>query len=142
MIDSRLEADQLKAFIFAGKAIFTIVSKATEKRFTYRIKLSNDKSTYFVGMLNGPENTNHYGYLGFIRADSLDKFIHGGMKACAGNEAMSVKAFGWFWKNVLFGDKGDQVEVYHSGKCGRCGRMLTVPESIKSGIGPECAKHL
>jgi hypothetical protein len=29
---------------------------------------------------------------------------------------------------------------HHEGKCGRCGRLLTVPSSIESGIGPECSK--
>ena len=31
------------------------------------------------------------------------------------------------------------VTVWHEGKCGACGRKLTVPDSIKSGIGPVCA---
>ena len=34
------------------------------------------------------------------------------------------------------------LEVWHEGRCGRCNRALTVPESIASGIGPECAKHV
>jgi hypothetical protein len=32
--------------------------------------------------------------------------------------------------------------VWHEGRCGRCGRKLTVPESIESGFGPECASIL
>ena len=31
------------------------------------------------------------------------------------------------------------LTVFHDGKCGRCGRKLTVPESIQSGLGPVCA---
>ena len=31
------------------------------------------------------------------------------------------------------------VEVWHEGICGRCGRKLTVPESVERGLGPECA---
>jgi hypothetical protein len=32
--------------------------------------------------------------------------------------------------------------VYHyEGRCRRCNRVLTTPESIKSGIGPTCAKR-
>jgi len=30
-------------------------------------------------------------------------------------------------------------ELMHEGRCGRCGRPLTRPESIQSGIGPICA---
>jgi hypothetical protein len=32
----------------------------------------------------------------------------------------------------------DGVVIWHEGRCGRCGRRLTVPESIESGYGPEC----
>ena len=31
-------------------------------------------------------------------------------------------------------------EMLHEGRCGRCARRLTVPASVASGIGPECAK--
>lgn len=37
-------------------------------------------------------------------------------------------------------DALDRVEVWHEGSCGRCGRKLTVPSSIETGLGPECAE--
>ena len=30
--------------------------------------------------------------------------------------------------------------IQHIGKCCKCGRPLTDPESIKLGVGPICAK--
>ena len=30
------------------------------------------------------------------------------------------------------------AEIMHEGKCCRCGRKLTHPESIETGLGPEC----
>jgi hypothetical protein len=33
------------------------------------------------------------------------------------------------------------VEVMHDGRCGRCGRPLTHPDSIQAGIGPICAQR-
>jgi len=66
-------------------------------------------------------------------------FFHGGQKARVGKDAPSVKAFDWFWRHMAQGDDvSTLVEVHHEGRCGRCGRALTVPESIKSGFGPEC----
>jgi hypothetical protein len=56
-------------------------------------------------------------------------FFHG--KA----DAMVTIAFGWAWRHP----DSDKLEVWHEGRCGRCGRRLTVPESIESGLGPECA---
>lgn len=32
-----------------------------------------------------------------------------------------------------------RLQVWHEGRCGRCGRKLTVPSSIETGLGPECA---
>lgn len=33
-----------------------------------------------------------------------------------------------------------KMAVYHSGRCGSCGRELTTPESIRRGLGKKCAK--
>jgi len=30
------------------------------------------------------------------------------------------------------------LNFFHEGKCGKCGRKLTTPESIKNGFGPTC----
>lgn len=34
------------------------------------------------------------------------------------------------------------LQIFHEGRCGRCGRVLTVPESVETGFGPECAGRL
>jgi len=50
-----------------------------------------------------------------------------------------VKAFTFFWKFVAQNVMPPQMDVHHEGRCGRCNRKLTVPESIENGLGPECA---
>ena len=52
---------------------------------------------------------------------------------------VSVQAFIWFLNRIEADKPTDGFEFWHEGKCGRCGRKLTVPESIEAGIGPECA---
>ena len=32
--------------------------------------------------------------------------------------------------------------VYHVGKCGKCGKKLTTPESILTGLGPTCSNKI
>lgn len=32
------------------------------------------------------------------------------------------------------------MELYHEGKCARCGRTLLTPKSIKDGVGPRCKR--
>lgn len=35
-----------------------------------------------------------------------------------------------------------KMDLYHEGVCAVCGRALTNPKSIESGIGPKCRKRL
>lgn len=130
-----------RTFALAGKAVLTIVSKTTGKRFTFKISRSRNGAanpTWFVKVLAGPDNSSDYRYVGFVRDG---RFVWGGAKAFADIKAPSVVAFDWFARRVLFTEQpaADRVEVFHEGCCGRCGRRLTVPESIRSGLGPECA---
>ena len=134
--------DNPAQFALAGNARFTLVSKSTQTRFTFKVKQSEDNATmHFVSVLTGPDNWSNYSYLGFIRRGV---YFHGGQKAKIQATAPSAKAFDWFWRHLSAGKDtlSSLVEVHHCGACGRCGRALTVPESIKSGFGPECLGKL
>jgi hypothetical protein len=127
-------------FALAGNATFTLQSLKTGTRFTFKVRVAENNDTmHFVSVLVGPDNCNDYRYFGFIRRGV---FFHGGQKAKIGAEAPSVKAFKWFWEHSANGKATPQLEVSHEGRCGRCGRALTVPESIRSGFGPECIGKL
>jgi Family of unknown function (DUF6011) len=135
-----------RAFMRAGNATVTLVSKKTGARFTYRVSEARDKETgkrtgdgtLFVGVLRGADNTSDYGYLGRI---SRDVFWQGRKYPKADDisaNAPSALAFAWAWRKLASGDMPEALEIWHEGKCGRCGRKLTVPSSIASGFGPEC----
>ena len=48
--------------------------------------------------------------------------------------------FAWFWRAVNESQAAlTQAEVWHDGHCSCCGKKLTVPESLSTGIGPICA---
>ena len=93
----------------------------------------------FVGLLRCPDNNNGYSFLGCLRKQE-DRlvYIHG-RRSKVGADANSVKAIVWTIGQLVKGRKPATVEIWHEGVCGRCGRTLTVPESIESGIGPVCA---
>jgi len=131
----QLSGDAVRRYATAGNARFTLRSEKTGERFTFRVRQNEERTCYFVALLTGPDNGADYRYLGFINRQGV--FIHGGLKSCASTEAPSFKAFAWFWKNLdaLPGS----CSVFHEGRCGRCGRALTVPESVASGLGPQCA---
>jgi hypothetical protein len=145
MTESRqiLSAPDALRFALAGNARLTLVSKKTRQRFTYRVRQSvdNDSPTkkgdvHFVQVLTGADNTQDFTFLGTIFKDR--SFRHG-RRSRISRDAGSARAWAWFWPQLAKGHLPEAVELWHEGRCGRCGRALTVPESIERGIGPECA---
>lgn len=123
------------SFALAGNAIFTLQGKTS--RFTYRARVSEDKKMFFVSLMTGPDNESSYQYLGFVR-NAGHEWVHGTKSKIAAN-APGSRAFAWFWSRLTGNKPLTDMEFWHEGKCGRCGRRLTVPASIERGIGPECA---
>ena len=131
------EIIKIKEFITAGKALFTLKNEETGNRFTFKVSKPKDsnKDMFFVSLLNGPDNYSNYQYMGSIFGQkfTLTK------KSKIGQAAPSYRAFNWLWDMIIGNhDLPEQVKVLHNGKCARCGRRLTVPESIESGFGPHC----
>lgn len=131
-------AEAARAFMMAGVARVTLVSKKTGARFTYRIAVKN-AGLAFVGVLSGPDNGRDFAYLGTVFQGSV--YRHGS-KSRIGEEAPSNRAFAWAWQALAAGRVPETLEIWHEGRCGRCGRPLTVPSSIASGIGPDCAAKM
>lgn len=128
-----------RAFALAGAARLTLVSQKTGTRFTFRIVKKSDDAPHFVALLNGPNNEADYTFLGTIFAGA--KFVHG-KNSKVGVDAPSAKAFAWAWRHLAAGTIPPSCTVYHEGRCGHCGRALTTPHSIETGIGPVCQGKL
>jgi hypothetical protein len=126
-----------RTFMFGGKARFTLVSKRTGKRYTYRVAKAKDGDLWFASVLIGQSNEDDYAYIGFIKGDELVA----GRKGNA--EHPAFKGLAWLMRTLVKDPAVPaDVEFWHEGRCCRCGRTLTVPASIESGIGPECATKL
>ena len=143
--------DNVKRYILGGHATFTVVSRRTGTRYTYKLSLpkAQEGSKYpapdpvfgpfFAKVLTGPENTNDFEFFGTVRVNPDGRLgLTHSNKARISATAPSVIAAGWFLRAL---DRGalEQVEVFHTGRCSRCGRPLTVPESVATGLGPICA---
>jgi hypothetical protein len=134
-------------FITGGNAYFTVRSQKTGTRYTYRVNRAACSRcqkldckcwawpTYFVALLSGPDNTADYTYLGMLRENQFRLTRASKMQDSSG----PVKAFRWVYERLVRREMPTQTEIWHEGRCGVCGRPLTVPESIESGIGPVCA---
>lgn len=131
-------------FMMAGNAYFTLRSLRTGTRFTYRVAMpkkarAEPNPWYYVSLLNGPDNTANYTWMGTILSNGSFKLAPRGL---VGSEAPSMKGFLWLLERLRAGRLPETTELWHEGRCGRCGRLLTVPESIAAGIGPECAGRM
>lgn len=132
-------------YVIGGKAVFTLVSRRTRKRYTYRISQGRGKVDHllFVSVLTGPDNTRDYTFLGTVfpcGSAQADRYRHGSQSSIKAT-AQSALAFTWFWRHALVNDETFmQVELWHHGRCSMCNRPLTDPESINRGIGPVCAE--
>jgi hypothetical protein len=132
------DANQAKKFTLAGNARVTLVSLKTKTRYTYRVQEADDApGMYFVALFTGQDNESDYSYIGMIRGS------FGTTKASKLPESSPpVAAFKFFMNALTLPTPRipTTLEVHHEGRCGRCNRALTVPESIESGFGPECIK--
>ena len=132
-------ASDARAFLIGGNATVTLVSTKSGTRFTYRVRASDDGEVFFVSLLSGPDNEGDYSYLGRIARGVFWAGRKIPKPGDVGPDAPSSKAFAWVWRGLMQDSLPDAVEVWHEGRCARCNRKLTVPSSIASGFGPECA---
>ena len=131
-------------FLLGGNATFTLENTKTGNRFTFLVIKIRDDAPYFVKVLTGPNNDSYhnYHYIGVIKTATYTgqakPYFTWGQKSKVSDKAQSVKVFYWLMDCLNNQNLPDFVRFYHEGKCGRCGRKLTVPESIMTGFGPEC----
>jgi len=137
----------IKAFLLGGKAIFTLENRLTGGRFTFKVNQKKNGDIYWVSLLNGPDNVSDYRFFGSIfPPQGVDKFTHPptfrhSAKGKITEDAPSAKAFRWFFDRLFAAkDFPIEFEFHHAGRCARCARRLTVPHSITTGFGPECAE--
>jgi hypothetical protein len=141
-----LTGSDLTNFIFAGNATFTILNETTKNRFTFRIRKAGygtptfDEKTgiFYVSVLTGSDNNSSYSFLGTYFGGTRKIYRHS-YKSKIGAGAVSNKVMEWFIDSYLKNPTSfPSIKVFHEGKCGRCGKKLTTPDSIKSGLGPKC----
>jgi len=120
----------LKGFLLAGNAMATFMNRETGNKYLYRVRRTHKgaidwerKRSWLVAMktITGFQN------IGVILWNGQYK----GKDASQGQ-----KVFDWVWRHQ--NHLPPQVEVWHIGRCGQCGRKLTDPESVERGIGPVC----
>ncbi len=85
-----------------------------------------------VALLSGPDNETDYTPFGFVRDNgtiAVFRKRQGGVFDRYADILTRLEAY----------VESSRLEVLFEGRCRRCNRKLTTPESVKSGIGPVCA---
>ncbi|MFP4017965.1 MAG: DUF6011 domain-containing protein [Bacteroidales bacterium] len=128
-------------FMMGGNATFTVRNRETGNRYTYHVKRATDddgspKDISFVRVMYGADNENDYVYIGIIRHDQ-NKFTLTRKSRLSANDKR-VKGFDYVLRKLQKSQLPDIIEFWHEGRCGRCGRKLTRPDSIERGFGPYC----
>jgi hypothetical protein len=146
--------------VTAGKCVFTVevppsfgltMENPPKDHYTYRVKLKKGDpdgeykyDAYFIGLLTGPDNTRDYTYLGKLIPKTGEVRLTPGSKYT--DDTWPVKIIRRVMARIYAGDtvaiEAAGWKLHHEGRCCRCGRPLTVPESVESGIGPECASKM
>ncbi len=135
-----------RTFVLAGNAILTL--QGSETRYTFRVQQGKpregdqpDRSQpYFLQLLTGPDNTADYQYVGIV--DQSSGRVRMTRASRMTDTSAPVMAWNWTIGRMFTGKSYAPATVHHAGRCGRCGRLLTVPGSIETGFGPECSAKL
>lgn len=136
-------------FFIAGRAIFTVANETTKKHYTYKIVKKTFEETkevkFFLNVLTGPDNTSNYTYVGEFVPAAQDRQTNVRLTRKspyrADNQIVRVAAWALFLAKTQTEPPPGYL-IQHAGRCGKCGKPLTEPESLKSGFGPTCRSHL
>lgn len=137
---------QFRNFIFAGRSVFTLENNETKNYITFRIKQlkKNGKlipNQFAIECKVLGDNTAGYNFLGFLNLERKSFEKLGRMLP----DYVGYKTLFWLLGNLETLETlpyYHKLAIYHEGCCCKCGRALTVPESIDSGIGPECKENM
>jgi hypothetical protein len=117
------------------KATFTVKSLVTNKDYTFKIKRN---------IFNGKTYTHVYVEQNYLEFKHLGFYYNGAIiKNRSIVNTPSANAIRWLLNSVHNNNpKLNMAEIYHLGKCLKCGRTLTDANSIELGLGSHCANKI
>jgi len=113
----------------------TVVNDDTGGRVTVRFRKPKGFKSVLVDVMTGSDNETDFAFAGTLRGTELA--LSPKAKCPKERALFAKKVLDWTLRAAEAGDLRT-VRCLHEGRCARCGRKLTVPESIDSGLGPEC----
>lgn len=115
-------------------SVITVRSKRTGKDYTFKIKRSKYRNTWYTHVYVEKEYLRFVHIGTYFKGKIFKKRVHVNTPASLAIE--------WVLRNIdreMFDSVRNNVELFHIGKCIKCGKALTDSESIERGLGPVCA---
>lgn len=130
-------------FLLAGRAEFTVSNPKGEH---YTVKVAQPKNSdargqkpYFVSIKDSSHPRAKWGYCYAGILNTHNNTVARTFKSVYDVNDLKFKVAAWAIKTVLENlPLPDGYSIKHVGKCGKCGKKLTDPESIDRGLGPVC----
>lgn len=122
------------------KGFFTVEAEG-EKHRTFRVKTSAKSGKTIIGLMVGSNNLTSYLWFGYVNGSKIQ--FWGKPNMGWGQESRELPitqgTANACWEAILGNPNEAGLRFANESKqCARCGRVLTNPESIENGIGPEC----
>lgn len=121
---ARLDPESATKFLLAGNATIIARSPRTGRSVAFTVRRKADDDFWWIHRRTGPG----FGcceYIGFIGGDLEPRL----------NEA-DERTWRWLYGRLLNGMPLNGVELFHTGRCSRCGK----PTQSSTGIGPSCSR--
>ncbi len=125
------------------EATYTLTNDESGTHITFRLRRPKGFKTMLVDVMTGSCNESDYEYVG-----SMNRGLYIKPAATMSDKAAEkLRGVRWYMVGTSKAVKGTRamlngVSLHHDGKCACCGRKLTNPESLATGIGPVCEGRL
>lgn len=142
-MENEIDRGTIESFLLAGNCTFIIYQDGTEKtpvvKKKYKLKLKEKGGNGYY-LYTTENNGNSMKYHGFLIKGDRSWFYYPGKKVVGTSKYNNANVKGLLWVLNHLDRLPSAVHILHTGKCSRCGRTLTDPESMKYGMGPECRR--
>jgi hypothetical protein len=143
---SNVAIKALPTLFFAGRAVLTFENHEAGTHMTVKVSQARDKQDrkkllpmFHVSVKLLGDRLQSYAYAGTVFTDTGNWNLS---RKVNSNDQIA-RVFRWL-KAVTSNPEAlrGKVNLFHEGRCCKCGLPLTHPESISTAIGPKCLKDM
>lgn len=114
----------------------TISNAQTGNHRTFKVRTQAQDANFapgkrIIALLTGPDNTSDYQPFGFVEDNRV--------RLWKSKQTDTFRKYADMLERPSAYESLGFITYQYEARCKRCGRLLTRPESITLGLGPECA---